>query len=666
MRKKLLGTLAPAAAFALPVFILSASILSASILSASGAVASEGPQPLALPPAIPMAKDVAYPGTVALAVTATDLDRHVLSVSERVPLPSSVTEKGGDVVLLYPSWLPGHHSPGGPISEVGGIGVKAGGKTVPWVRDTVNVNAFHIAAPAGAKDLEVSFQVLTPITPREGRVVMTPAMVNVQWNMVALYPAGYFTRDIPYSVKLTLPHGWQYGTALRASGPAVGDTVTFGTVPFNTLVDSPVFAGQYFRKIGLNRPGETPVALNVVADRPEWLAATDAQIGLHQALVTQAGLLFGTHHYDHYDFLLALTDELGGIGLEHHRSSENSGPPGYFTKWDKTFPAKDLLAHEYTHSWNGKFRRPADLWAPDFNTPQRGSMLWVYEGQTQYWGYVLAAQSGLMTPEQTLDAIAMVAAVYDRRAGRTWRPLVDTTNDPVIAQRAPLSWRSWQRSEDYYSEGQLVWLDADTLIREKTGGQKSLNDFAKAFFGVDPGSYVTRTYTFDDVVAALNGVVAYDWATFLHDRVDRPSPHAPLDGLTRGGYKLVYTETPSPYLKAFEALRKVRNFDFSLGFTVDSKGVLTNVEWGGPAWNAGLAADETIVAVNGMAFDADDLSDVITQAKVPAKEPITLLVRARDRFRTVVIPYHLGLRYPHLERVAGAPDVLGAILTPLK
>ncbi|GBR00898.1 peptidase M61 [Acetobacter oeni] len=641
-------------------------LVAMSVWTISGALASEGPQPLPLPPQIPAAKDIAYPGTVELVVTATDLDRHVLKVSERVPLPSSVTEKGGDVVLLYPAWLPGHHSPGGPISELAGIGIKSGGKPVPWVRDTVNVNTFHIAAPAGTKELELSFQILTPITPREGRVVMTPEIVNVQWNMVALYPAGYFTRDIPYSVKLTLPHGWHYGTALRASQAPVEDTVTFETVPFNTLVDSPVFAGQFFRKIDLNRSGETPVALNVVADRPEWLAATEAQISLHRALVMQAGLLFGTHHYDHYDFLLALTKELGGIGLEHHRSSENSGPEGYFTKWDKTFPVKDLLAHEYTHSWNGKFRRPADLWAPDFNTPQRGSMLWVYEGQTQYWGYVLAARSGLMTPAQTLDAIAMVAAVYDRRSGRTWRPLADTTNDPIIAQRAPLSWRSWQRSEDYYSEGQLIWLDADTLIREKTGGQKSLNNFAKTFFGVDPGSYVTRTYTFDDVVSALNGIVTYDWASFLHDRLDRPSVHAPLDGLKRGGYRLVWTEEASPYLKAAEALKKARNFDFSLGFTVDSKGVLTNVEWDSPAWNAGLAVDETIVAVNGMAFDGDDLADAVKEAKVPAKDPLTLLVRTRDRFRTVVIPYHLGLRYPHLERVAGSADVLGTILMPLK
>lgn len=648
---------------------LSLLLASAALTGWLGAVAhaaSSGPQPLPLPPTIPAAQDTAFPGTVTVSVDATDLDRHILSVVEHVPVPASLAQKGGDMVLLYPSWIPGHHSPSGAISQLGGLTVRSGSQTVPWVRDTVNVSAFHLAVPAGAQQVDVAFQILSPVTERMGRVVMTPAMVNVQWHEVALYPAGYFTRDIPFRAHITLPHGWQYGTALRAEGPVSHDSVTFGVVPFNTLVDSPLFAGRYFRRVELNKPGETPVALNLVADQPGWLAATDEQIAVHKALVEQAGLLFGTHHYDHYDFLLALTNELGRIGLEHHQSSENSGPPGYFTKWDKTFPTRDLLAHEYTHSWNGKFRRPADLWAPDFNSPQRGSMLWVYEGQTQYWGYVLAARAGLMTPQQAMDAIAMVAATYDTRAGRTWRPLEDTTNDPIIAQRAPLAWRSWQRSEDYYSEGQLVWLDADTLIREKSGGAKSLNDFARTFFGIDPGSPVTHTYTFDDVVTALNSVQPYDWKSFLHDRVDHTSAHAPLDGLTRAGYRLVYTAEPTPYLKAMEALRKNRNFDFSVGFSVNPKGVLTGVEWGSPAYKAGLTADDTLVALNGMAFDADDLADAIQQAKDNATAPLSLLVRSGDRFRTVVLTYHGGLRYPHLERIANTPDMLATILTPLK
>ncbi|GBQ94118.1 hypothetical protein AA23498_1928 [Acetobacter nitrogenifigens DSM 23921 = NBRC 105050] len=637
----------------------------------SNSFASDGPQPLPLPAKPPVAQDTPYPGTIDLHVVATDLDRHILSVSEHVPVPAALSAKGGDMVLLYPSWLPGNHSPTGPITQLGGLVVKVSAKTATWTRDTVDVNAFHIAVPAGAQALDVSFQTLSPITPEIGRVVMTPAIVNVQWNQTALYPAGYYTRDIPFRTSLTLPHGWGYGTALRPDAArkgtqaAGGDEVTFGVVPFNTLVDSPLFAGRYFRRIELTKTGDAPVSLDLVADRPEYLAATDEQIAVHRALVEQAQMLFGSHHYDHYDFLLALTNELGRIGLEHHQSSENSGPTGYFSKWDKTFPARDLLAHEYTHSWNGKFRRPADLWAPDFNTPQRGSLLWVYEGQTQYWGYVLAARAGLMTADQAKDAIAMVAATYDTRAGRTWRPLQDTTNDPVIAQRAALSWRSWQRSEDYYSEGQLVWLDADTLIRSLSGGKRSLDDFARAFFGVDNGSVVTRTYRFEDVVAALNGVQPYDWATFLRQRLDAVSAHAPLDGLARGGYALSYTDEPTPYIKAYEAIRKMRLFDFSIGFSINSKGMLTNVLWGGPSWKVGIAAGESIVAVNRQAYDADDLSDAIEQAK-DGKAPISLLVRSGDRFRTVSIDYHGGLRYPHLVRLEGKDDVLGTILAARK
>ncbi|MBB2188663.1 M61 family metallopeptidase [Gluconacetobacter azotocaptans] len=622
------------------------------------------PQPLALPASVPAPRDVPFDGTIRLNVDATDLARHIFTVRETVPVPAALAATGGDLTLLYPMWLPGNHSPTGPIDQFGGLAVQAGGAPVEWTRDTVTVSAFHLKVPKGAHALDVRFQLLSPVSPEEGRVVMTPDMLNVQWNALALYPAGYFTRQIMVQADLRLPAGWQYGTALRTHGATGGAVVAFDAVPFNTLVDSPLFAGRYFRRIDLAPGAAVPVTLNLVADKPAELAATDAQIKAHQALVTQAGLLYGAHHYDHYDFLLALTNELGRIGLEHHRSSENSGPRGYFTDWDKTFAARDLLAHEYTHSWNGKYRRPADLWAPDFNTPQRGSGLWVYEGQTQYWGYVLAARSGLMTAPQVVDALAGVAATYDMRQGRTWRPLRDTTNDPVIARRSPLSWRSWQRSEDYYSEGQLVWLDADTLIRKLSGDTRSLDDFARHFFGTDDGSFVTRTYGFDDVVHALNDVQPYDWAAFLHQRLDRTSTHAPLDGFTRAGYRLVYTDKPNDYLTSYAAIRHVTDFSFSLGFMLGKSGSVANVEWGSPAWQAGMTRDQQLVAVNGEAYDPDVLKDAIVAAQASNAAPLTLLMRAGDRYLTLSILYHAGLRYPHLERVAGTPDMLAAILTP--
>jgi len=482
---------------------------------------------------------------------------------------------------------------------------------------------------------------------------------------VTMYPAGYYTRQIPIQASVKLPEGWKLATALETASTS-GQITTFKPTTVETLVDSPIFAGKYFKSIDLDPNGPAPVRLNLVADSPELLEAKPEQIQIHKDLVQQAYKLYGSHHYDHYDFLVALSDKIGGIGLEHHRSSENRVVPKYFTEWDKSFVGRDLLSHEYTHSWNGKFRRAADLWTPNLNVPMRDSMMWVYEGQTQYWGNVLAARSGLLTKQQALDSLALTAAAYDNRRGRDWRPVQDTTNDPIIANRKPLSWLSWQRSEDYYSEGLLVWLDADTLIREKTGGKKSLDDFAKAFFGVDNGSYVPRTYTFDDVVSTLNGVYAYDWASFLKTRIQDVQEKAPLDGFARGGYKVVYTDTPSEFMKSAESKSKSTALSYSLGLTVGSDGVLTDVQWGGPAFKASLTQGLTVVAVNGEAFDGDKLKAAVTAAVKPENPLVELLVKDGSRYRMVKIDYRGGLRYPRLEKIPGVPSRLDDILTARK
>jgi len=479
---------------------------------------------------------------------------------------------------------------------------------------------------------------------------------------VVLYPAGYFSRQIMVEASARLPEGWEFGTALETAATSGGVT-TFKPVPLNTLVDSPMFAGRYFKRLDLDPGGAVPVRLDIVADRADLLDVKPEQLEAHRAIVQQAYKLFGSHHYDHYDFLLALTNQMGGIGLEHHQSSENGTPPTYFTEWDKNADVRDLLPHEYTHSWNGKFRRPADLWTPNFNVPMRDSLLWVYEGQTQYWGFILSARSGMLTKEQTLDAIAATAAQYDHRVGREWRTLEDTTNDPIAAMRRPQPWLSWERSEDYYSEGELVWLDADTLIREKSGGDRSMDDFAKAFFGVNNGSFATDTYEFEDVVKALNAVQPYDWAAFLRVRLESHVLGAPLDGITRGGYKLVYTDTPSSYFKDSEARRKVTSLTYSLGMTIAAEAKLNDVLWDGPAFKAGLTVGTQLIAVNGTAYDADLLKRAITDAK-KNDAAIELLVKNADRFRTVKIDYHDGLRYPHLERVGSGPASLDEILKP--
>jgi predicted metalloprotease with PDZ domain len=608
---------------------------------------------LPLPPSIPAPQDIAYPGTIRLAVDATDTDRGIFRVHETLPVSHA-----GAMVLLFPKWLPGNHGPSGPIDKLAGLTVRAGSTRIAWSRDPVDVYAFHVDVPKGVSSLDLDFQFLSPVESREGRILMTPDMSSLEWNTLVLYPAGYFSRRINVEASVKFPAGWKYGTALETAGTS-GANVTFKPVPFNTLVDSPLIAGRYFERIDLD-PGHTPVHLDIVADEPDDLTISPAQLQIHRNLVQQAYKLFGSHHYDHYDFLFSLSDNLGGIGLEHHRSSEDGTTPKYFTEWDSRAASRSLLSHEFTHSWNGKFRRAADLWTPNFNVPMRDSLLWVYEGQTQYWGEVLAARSGLWTKQQALDSLASTAASMDHRVGRQWRPLADTTDDPITTMRRPIPWRSWQRSEDYYVEGELIWLDADTLIREKTGGHKSLDDFARAFFGIDDGSYVTVTYTFDDIVRALNAVMPYDWAAFLNARVNAIAP-APLDGFTRGGYRLVYTETPSDYFKSNEKSRKMTDLAYSLGLVLDNKGAVSDVQWDGPAFNAGVTVGSEIVAVNGTAYDSDHLKGAIRNAKT-SSTPIQLLVKRGDNYRTVAVNYHGGLRYPHFERIPGTPALLDAVL----
>ncbi len=625
------------------------------LLAAPALAQSPQPQPVPYPPATSAPADKPYPGTIAVHVDATDLDRRIFAVHETIPVAGP-----GPLTLLYPQWLPGKHSPHGPVDKLAGLVVHAGAARLEWTRDPVDVYAFHLDVPAGAASIDLDFEFVSPTAGNQGRVQMTPAMLNLEFDQTTLYPAGYFTRDIPVAATVRFPEGWQAATALRPVAGAPAGEVRYATVPFETLVDSPVFAGRYVRRVPLDTSSR-PVTLDIVADRADLLAATDDQLAKHVKLVREATTLFGSKHFDHYDLLLALSDQQGRIGLEHHRSSENGSVPAYFTEWDKNANSHGLLPHEFTHSWNGKFRRGADSWTPNFNVPMRNSLLWVYEGQTQYWGTMLAARAGLWSPQQTLDILAGNAATYDAVAGRTWKLLIDTTNDPITAERAPEPWRNWQRSEDYYTEGLLVWLDADTLIRERSGGKRSLDDFAARFFGVDDGSWTELAYTFDDVVAALNAVEPYDWARFLNDRLTGHGPGAPLDGIARGGYRLVFTDKISDMAKAGDAAAKRVDLNYSLGLTVGDDGVVGQVMWGGPAFKAGVTVGATIVAVAGDAFNRDPIKRPVTAAK--AGPPVDLILKTGDRFRTVAIAWTGGLRYPHLERVGTGPARLDAILT---
>jgi len=602
------------------------------------------------------ASDAPYPGTLTLTVDATDIAHRIFSVHEEIPVSA------GPLRLYYPQWLPGGHGPYGKIEQIGGLTFTVAGKQLPWRRDPLDMYSFLVEIPDGADTLLVDFQFLSPLDANQGRVVVTPEIIGLQWNTVALYPAGHAARRITVQPNLKLPVGWQFGSALEVA-TQTGASTAFKPVDLDTLIDSPLLAGKYFKRFDLDPGAKVPVHIAAVADTAKELEAKPEILEMHRKMVQQAYKLYGSQHYAHYDFLLSISERYSGIGLEHHQSSENGVRPGYLTD-AKASRGRDLFPHEFTHSWNGKFRRGADLATPHFNTPMQDSLLWVYEGQTQYWGYVLAARSGLQSAEQVRDTIAMVAAGYDHGEGRTWRNLADTTNQPIINQRRPQGWRSWQRGEDYYSEGQLVWLDADTLIREKSGGSKSLDDFARGFFGVENGRVEVLPYVFEDVVAALNAVAPHDWAGFLRERVEGKNEHAPLDGLARGGWKLVYTDKPGE--SAGSASRGGgESFTYSLGMSLGKDNKITDVLWNGPAFKAGLAASMSLVAVNGISASADALKDAITEAK-QSGAPIVLLVNNLDHIDTVRIDYRGGLRYPHLERVAGTPDRLGAILAPRK
>ena len=630
---------------------LASLLVSAAPAMAQVPAGNTAPQPVPFVDKVPAAVDTPYPCTILLDVDATDTERGIFRVKETIPVA-----KAGPMALLFPKWLPGAHSPRGEIEKLAGLVIRANGKILPWTRDPVDVFAFHIDVPAGAKTLVAEFQFISATKGDQGRIVATPTMISLQPNSVSLYPAGYFTRQIPIQMTVKFPTGWTAAGAVPAK--ASGSTYSYDTTNYEILVDSPVLAGKY----GKVFPLSPRVDLSVFADDPKELNATPAQIDAHKRLVEQAAKTFGAQHYDKYNFLLSITDQLGGIGLEHHRSSENGVRPGYFIDWENSTATRNLLPHEFTHSWDGKFRRGADLWTPDFRMPMRDSLLWVYEGQTQFWGYVLQARSGIVSKQDTLDAYASILASYDNSRGRDWRPMIDTTNDPIISSRRPKGWTSWQRSEDYYNEGLMVWMEVDAMLRQQSGGTKSIDDFAKAFFGIRDGDWGEVTYTFDDVAATLNRIQPYDWAGFLQKRLTETGQPAPIQGFAMNGYKLVFTPEPTSYFSKVEKLRGT-DTSYSLGLVVGKDGNVTSTIWGSPAFKAAIDVGTSIEAVNGRAYSGDVLKAAIVEAKT-SKGPIHLLVKNGERYRDLAIDYHGGPRYPRLEKIGSGETGLDRLLTP--
>jgi predicted metalloprotease with PDZ domain len=604
-----------------------------------------------------------YPGELALSVDLTDPGQKIFRVSERIPV------KAGALTLYYPKWIPGEHSPSGTISAVTGLIITAdNGQRVPWRRDLDDMFALHLAVPSGAESLQLEFQLLSPGQGGDfgQSVSATYCIEDLEWNQVLFYPAGYLVRNIAVRPAVRLPAGWGYATALQPTG-ADHDAIAFDAVSLEQLVDSPLIAGQYFARIDLAPGAALPVHLDLVADHASDLKLTDAQLQAHRNLVTQAQALFGAQHYRHYDFLFTLSENTGHFGLEHSQSSDDRLFARFFTDPDTYLAGGGLLPHEYVHSWNGKFRRPAGLATPDFSVPMHGELLWVYEGLTEYLGDVLTARSGIWTADQYREHLAAIAASLDHRPGRAWRDLQDTADAAQLLYYVPGEWVTWRRSVDYYDEGELIWLDVDTTIRELSAGRHSLDDFVRAFYGIDDGSFVVKPYSFEDIVKTLNAVQPHDWAAFLRSRLDSHDVPAPLAGITRGGWALSYSDAPSAGFKAHAKLRKFIDLRYSLGVMVstsDSKdGELLDVLWNSPAFTAGLAPGMRLVAINGRKFDAERVDDDLRAAQA-GHAPLEILVQNFDSYSTVKLDYHGGPMYPHLTAVAGSADWLDDIIAP--
>lgn len=617
------------------------------------AAANSTPQPVPIIDTIPVARDVPYPGTIRLEVDATDIGRAIFKVRETIPVAGP-----GPLTLMFTEWQPGHHAARGPIDAVAGVEFTANGQKLPWSRDPVDVYAFHIDVPAGAKSVEARFVFLSPIADDQGRTVMTPNIVNVQWEQVSLYPAGYYVRQIPVSATVKLPAGWQAATALRPAASDAGG-IRYGDVSYETLVDSPVFAGRYFRKDDLGQG----VTLNTVAEDPKDLVIPADVLAKFRAMTDQQIKVFGARHFDHYEFLNAVSDQLGDIGLEHHRSTEITTAPGFYTDYANHLFDRNVFPHEFTHSWNGKFRRPADLWTPDYRMPMRNSLLWVYEGQTQFWGTVVEARSGMSSKAEVLDMIANAAAYLDQAKGREWRPLIDTTFAPIYQAGHSAPWASYQRGADYYREAMLMWIEADAIVRDGTGGKKGMDDFAHAFFGINDADWGEVTYTRDDLIRTMNEVYPYDWANFFRQRVDQVNMRAPLAGFTLSGYELHYTDEPNPAAKAQATLSHFDNFTYSLGFNVVKESKVGGVMWGSPAYDAALRNGDQIVAVGGKAYSNDTLKASVTAAKGGTR-PILLTIKRGESVRQVPIVWSGGLRYPHLVKTGKGDGPLDLLLKP--
>ncbi|MEJ2007549.1 MAG: M61 family peptidase [Acidobacteriota bacterium] len=599
--------------------------------------------------------------TITLEVDATQAPQQIIHTHMVIPVTP------GPLTLYYPKWIPGEHAPDGPITDLVGLKFSANGKIIPWHRDLLDMFTFHVNVPQGVSKLDVKFDYVEPAVTSgfTAGASATDKLVVISWNQNLLYPAGHLAQDLIYKTTLKLPEGWKFGTALPIAHQG-GNTVEFKPASLNRLVDSPVSSGEYYRVINVTPPGE-PIhhEIDLAADSEAALNMSPELKQDYTNLVAESGKLFGSRHYRDYHFLLTLSNHVAHFGLEHHESDDSR--VGEFSLIDPQprLNMAMLLPHEFVHSWNGKFRRPKDLSPAYYEQPQKTDMLWVYEGLTEYLGDLLTARSGLWTPGQYRQNLALIAAQYGPgRPGRTWRPLIDTTSAAQLLYYAPEEWSNWRRGVDFYDEGVLLWLDVNTIIHQRTHGKKSLDDFCRLFYGGPNEGPQLKTYTFQDLVDALNKIAPYAWADFFHKHLDSISPEAPLGGIENSGWKVIYTSVEPPLLKNSEEVRNNMNEDYSIGLTLKDDGTVEDSIVTKPAYKAGISPGMKVIAVNGRQFTPQVLR-LALKAGTTSSEPLRLLVVNDGYYKTCTIDYHGGEQFPHLIRDASKPDFLDQMLKPL-
>jgi predicted metalloprotease with PDZ domain len=591
---------------------------------------------------------------IILDVDASEAARRMYHAKLDIPV------QAGALTLYLPKWIPGNHGPTGPIGALSGLRLEAGGKSIAWKRDPIDMFAFNCEIPEGIKSLQVHLDCSASSQMADS----TAKMAMIRWNEMLLYPKGPSQQEIHLKARLKVPAGWKLGTALPVVGHD-GDVTHFSAVSLETLIDSPVICGENFKEVSLGEHDGVPHFLELACDGPGGLEMSEDVRKQHERLVVEAGALFGARHYKSYRFLLTLSQNMGFHGLEHHESSDDGGPEKMLVDKSVRDPLAFLLPHEYVHSWNGKYRRPAGLITRDFQGAQKTGLLWVYEGLTEYLGTILTARCGLWTPEETRDYLALMADLMQSHKGRTWRPLIDTSVAAPLNHFSTNQWQAWHRGVDYYDEGTLIWLEADTRIRMLTNGQRSLDDFCRSFFGGSSGKPEVKPYTFDDVVNGLNSIAPYDWKELLTKRLNATGPNAPFDGFTQGGWKLTYTDKPTAFFKGAEALEKISNHVASIGLIVSAEGAVADVIPGSAADRAHIGPGMKLTAVNTRKYSAEGLSEAIAASKNPESR-IELLIENGDYFKTFTLDYHDGARYPKLEKIGTGADLLSDIIKPLK